>query len=68
MTYLHTIQSKHKNNQSFKVFYSQDKDEIEIHLIRDNEEPIIIELDSYEAVGLNLNHIVQMFYFRKQPL
>ena len=68
MTYLHTIQSKHKKNQAFKVFYSKDEDKIEIHFLRDNEEPVIIELDPIEMAGLNFNNIFQMFYFRKQDI
>lgn len=66
MVYLHTIQSPNKPNQLFKIFYSLEEDKAEIHFCRDNEEPIIIELDSFELSGLNFNGLIRIFYFRNQ--
>lgn len=66
MVYLHTIQSPIKSNQSFKIFYSIEEDKAEIHFCRDNEEPVIIELDSFELSGLNFNSLIRIFYFRNQ--
>lgn len=66
MNYLHTIQSPNKPNQLFKVFYSLEEDRAELHFCRDNEEPVIIELDAVELSGLNFNSLIQTFYFRNQ--